>query len=406
MRVLLISAYFPPDTGSASHLIYELGKALRDQGHEVSVLTSLPGYYALGDLRRYRWRLWLREEVEGLNVVRVASPRLPRKLVFGRAVWQFGLALTAFVAGLFMKRHDVAVVYSPPLPLGVTAWAVRRIRGTPFVFNVQDLFPHNLVETGLLGRGLIFKFFEKMERFVYSTADWITVHAPGNVDHVVRRGGSEDRVTALPNWVDTHTILPSGSGDRFKRKHGLTGAYVVSFAGVLGHLQDLDVVLDAAGLTQDMQEIVWLIVGDGVQKEGLENKARTLGLENVRFVPMVPREVYPEVLYASDVCLATLKAEVKTPVVPSKILGIMAAGKPLVACMDTKGDGPALVSEADCGYALQAEDHEALADTVRTLYADRELGKRLGANGRAYAEAELSLDAAAQRHATLFEQIA
>ena len=201
-------------------------------------------------------------------------------------------------------------------------------------------------------------------------------------------------------------ILPSGSGARFRREHGLTGAYIVSFAGVLGHLQDLDVVLDAAALTKATKEIVWLIVGDGVQKDGLENKARDLGLENVRFVPMVPREVYPEVLYASDVCLATLKAEVKTPVIPSKMLGIMAAGKPLVACMDPKGDGPALVREADCGYALPAEDPEALANTVRTLFADRELGKRLGANGRAYAEAELSLDAAAQQHAKLFEQIA
>ena len=406
MRVLLLSAYFPPDTGSASHLILDLGKALRDLGHDVSVLTTLPGYYAAGDLKRYRWRLWVREEVDGLNVFRVASPRLPRSFLPGRAVWQFGAAFSTLLAGLVMKRQEIAFVYSPPLPLGVTAWAIRMVRGTPFVFSVQDLFPHNLLEVGLLRRGRIFRLLEKLERFAYSRADWITVHAKRNADHVVRNGGSRERLTAMPNWVNTAEIHPDLSGEPFRRRHGLTNRFVVSFAGVLGHLQDIDVVLDAAELARERSEIVWLIVGDGVQKDRLESDARARGLENVIFMPMVPREDYPQVLYASDVCLATLKREVKTSVVPSKILSIMAAGKPVVTCLNLDEDGATLVREADCGYALPPGDPASLAAAVKTLCDDLELGAQLGANGRSYVERELSLEVAAVRLVKLFEQIA
>ena len=104
----------------------------------------------MGDLGRYKRKLWKREEYDGLNVVRVASIRLPRRFIFGRALWQFLLAITTLIAGLLMRKRDVCVVYSPPLPLGLSAWLIRVFKKTPFVFNVQDLFPHNLIETGFI----------------------------------------------------------------------------------------------------------------------------------------------------------------------------------------------------------------------------------------------------------------
>lgn len=405
MHILLISAYFPPDTGSASHLIYELGKSLYQRGHEVTVLTSLPGYHTMGDLGKYKRKLWKREEYDGLNVVRVASIRLPRRFIFGRAIWQFLLAITTLIAGLIMRKRDVCVVYSPPLPLGLSAWLIRVFKKTPFVFNVQDLFPHNLIETGLMKKGIAFSIFEKMEKFIYSRADRITVHAESNVDHVLDRGGIASKVSAMSNWVDTDEIVINGSPEPFVTQYNLEGCFIVSFAGVLGHLQDLDVVLDAAETTKNECGIKWLIVGDGVQKQRLEDSAKVRNLNNVLFVPMVPRNVYPQVLYASSVCLATLKKAVTTPVVPSKILSIMASGKPVVTCMDTEGDAPRLVRDADCGYTLPPGDGAALAKVVRILHSDRNLGITMGANGRKYAESELSLNVATEKYLSLFSNL-
>jgi glycosyltransferase involved in cell wall biosynthesis len=142
-----------------------------------------------------------------------------------------------------------------------------------------------------------------------------------------------------------------------------------------------------------------------VEKQRMEGLARGMGLANVRFLPMVPQEEYPSVLYASDVCLATLRAQVKTPVVPSKILSIMAAGKPVVATMDPEGDAPRLVREAECGYPLPAGDSRALAEAVLRLYNDASLRRRLGNLGRVYAEAHLSLRQAAERYSVLLAKL-
>jgi glycosyltransferase involved in cell wall biosynthesis len=176
----------------------------------------------------------------------------------------------------------------------------------------------------------------------------------------------------------------------------------------LGYSQDLDVVLDAARILEDggwRSEILFLIVGDGVERPRLEAKARQMGLNNVRFLPMQPREKYPAVLHASDIGLVTLHAEVRTPVVPSKILSIMAAGRPVVAAMNLDGDGPRLIAEARCGLCVPPEDPRALAGAILKLYHNASLREELGRNGRRYAEEHLSLVLCATQYEELLHRI-
>jgi len=410
LRILLLTAYFPPDTGSAAHLFYELGRALAERGHEVTVLTSMPGYHALGPLEKYKGKKRIMEEVEGMEVVRVATPQLPRHLMVGRALWQFGGALAFFLAGLGLPKHDVAIVYSPPLPLGLTAWGFKRLRGIPFILNVQDLFPQSIIDLGLLKNRWLIRFFEALERFVYQQANVITVHSEGNRQYIARKLGMEraEKVMVIPNWVDTHFIQPGERMNWFREEHSLGDAFVASFAGVLGYSQDLDVILEAARILKDedpQSNILFLIVGDGVERPRLEAKARQMSLDNVRFLPMQPREKYPAVLHASDIGLVTLHAAVRTPVVPSKILSIMAAGRPVVAAMNLDGDGPRLIAEARCGLCVPPEDPRALAEAVLKLYHDASLREELGRNGRRYAEEHLSLDRCVAQYQALLQQV-
>jgi colanic acid biosynthesis glycosyl transferase WcaI len=402
MRILLLTAYFPPDTGSAAHLFYELGAALVERGHQVTVLTGMPGYHAQGSLERYEGKKRVEETVNGMDVVRAATPERRTSMV-GRALWHFGGALVFFREGLRLPDHDVAMLYSPPLPLGLTAWGWHKLRGLPFVLNVQDLFPQSIIDLGLLQNPVIIWAFRAMERFIYRHAPQITVHSPGNREHVIAHGGDAARVAVAPNWVDTDFIQPGERRNGFRHEHDLGDDFVVSFAGVLGYSQDLDVMLEAAKLTEDQDAITWLIVGDGVEKERLEAKADEMALNNVRFLPMQPRERYPSVLHASDVGLATLHAGVETPVVPSKILSIMAAGLPVVAALPLAGDAPALIQEADCGLCLPPEEPQALAEEVMHLHRDRSLRETLGQRGRRYAEQELSLAACVERYEGLLE---
>jgi glycosyltransferase involved in cell wall biosynthesis len=410
LRILLLTAYFPPDTGSAAHLFYELGRALVKRGHEVTVLTSMPGYHALGPLEKYKGKKRIKEDMDGMEVVRVATPQPPRHLLVGRALWQFGGALAFFLAGLALPSHDVAIVYSPPLPLGLTAWGLKKLRGIPFILNVQDLFPQSIIDLGLLRNRWLIRFFEAMERFVYQQANAITVHSEGNRQHIARKLGIEkaEKVRVIPNWVDTRFIQPGPRVNWFREEYNLGNAFIVSFAGVLGYSQDLDIVLEAARILKDenpQSDILFLIVGDGVERPRLEAKARQMGLNNVRFLPMQPREKYPAVLHASDIGLVTLHAEVRTPVVPSKILSIMAAGRPVVAAMNLDGDGPRLIAEARCGLCVPPEDPRALAGAVLKLYHDASLREELGRNGRQYAEEYLSLDRCVARYEVLLQQV-
>jgi len=407
LRILLLTAYFPPDNGSAAHLFSDLGEALVERGHRVTVVTGMPSYYAQGPLERYKGKVWLKETVNGVDVVRVSTLQLTRRLMVGRALSQFSTAAALFFTGLMLPPHDVALVYSPPLPLGLTAWGLQSLRGIPFVLNVQDLFPQSIIDLGLLKNRWFIRLFEAMERFVYQRASAITVHSGGNREHIFRRGGARDRVTVIPNWVDTELIQPAERMNWFRREHALGDTFVVSFAGVLGYSQDLDVVLEAARLVNHQPSavahppILWLIVGDGVERSRLETKALQMGLHNILFLSLETRDRYPAVLHASDVCLVTLHAKVKTPVVPSKILSIMAAGRPVVAALDLNGDASRFITEAQCGLCVPPEDPHALAEAVLRLYRDASMREDLGRNGRQYAERHLSLDACVPRYEEL-----
>ena len=322
-----------------------------------------------GDLSRYRRKLWLTEaQCQGPQIARVAVPQLFRDTPAGRGLWQLGCAFSFAVRSLTVSKPEVLLLYSPPLPLGLSAWGLRQLWGTPFVLNVQDLFPQSAIDLGILKSGFLIRLFERLERFIYQHADCITVHSSGNRDHVLRRGATPERVTVMHNWVDCDFIQPGERLNGFSKEHGLDDKFVVSFAGVLGYSQDIDLILDAAHLLREIPDICFLVVGDGVEKNRLVQKAQGMKLLNVKFLAMQPRHRYPAILHASDVSLATLHAEVATPVVPSKILSIMAAGRPVIACLDLSGDAPRLINEAQCGYVLPPEDAQSLSETILLIF--------------------------------------
>lgn len=405
MHILLLTAYFPPDVGSASHLFYELGQSFVAHGHRVSVVTGFPGYHAQGDLRRYRHKLYLHDVIEGISVHRVAVPYLARDTAFGRGLWQFTCAAIFTLAGFNVQSPDVVLVYSPPLPLGLTALLWRRLRGAPFVLNVQDLFPQSAIDLGILRHELLIGFFYWLERFLYRHVNAITAHSSGNRDYVVQHGGRPESTFVVPNSVAVDNIRPGPKNNDLRKRLGLNGHFVVSFAGIMGYSQDVDTVLSAADILRNERHIHFLLVGDGVEKDRLIRKSKQMGLTNVTWLPMQSREDYPSVLHASDVGLATLRADVKTPVVPSKILSIMAAGRPVIAASDARGDVPHLLQEAQAGFCLPPEQPHLLADRLLQLSQNPDLCLRLGRNGRRYAVEYLSTDTVAARYEAIFRTL-
>ena len=255
MRILMLTWYFPPETGLASHLFFELAKKLTEKCHKVSVLTGFPRYHVTGDSNLNGKGLLLKENMDGIKVFRVKMPNLPRHIPVVRGFDQFISAFLFFVRGLFIKDFDIVVVYSPPLPLALSGHILSKIRKKPFILNVQDLFPKSVIDLGLLKNGFLIRLMERIEAFLYKKSAVVTVHSGGNRNYVITRGGLPDKVKVIPNWVDIDFIKPGLRENGFREEWKLGDQFVVSFAGIMGYSQDLDIVIESASKLRHHSDI-------------------------------------------------------------------------------------------------------------------------------------------------------
>lgn len=391
LNILLLSRYFPPEIGTAANLFFDLARGLVRDEHTVTVVTGFPWHNLTFVPEQYSGKFFMKETMEGIEVLRVGIP-VPGPTKFKLAAGHLSAPFSSLVGGFCAPTPDIIFVYSPPLFMGLTGWLLALNKKVPFVFGVQDLHPQCYIDQGLLKNKVAISFLEKLEKFCYHKASVVTVHSQGNKDHITsKKGIPEDKIKVLPNWIDTEEMKPLPRDNEFSRQHDLNGKFVVGYAGTLGMSQGLMSVVEAAHILSDQKEIEFFVVGDGIEKSKMMKHVNEYGLTNVRFLPMQPKSLYPWVVASSDVSLVTLNKKVKTPVVPSKIISIMAAGRPVLASMPLDGDGPRLIEQAQGGVCIEAEEPEKLAEKIIFLAKHKELGEQLGSQGRDYVARHLSL---------------
>lgn len=383
MHVVLLSVAYPPEVRSASLLTYDFAAELAERGHHVSVVTVAPRYnLAEGD----RTRRYPRVSVEGgVRVVRTSTPPIHRVKPWIRGIGEMVVPATFAAAALrSVPRADVVEVYSPPLTLGLAGMALATAWRCPFVLNVQDLFPQNAVDLGLIRLGLVLKGLQALERTIYRRADAITVHSSGNRDFLVaHRGQPPNKVRIIPNWVAPEDFIACRTGE-FRDRYGLNGDFVAVFAGVLGPAQGLDVLVDAAHELADIPDLKLLLVGDGTEKGRLVERCFRRNQRNVVFRDFVGKKEYPGLLADCDVGLVSITSDYRTPVVPGKLLGYMAAGLPVIAALNRESDGHTVVAEAGAGYSVSSADVAAVAAALRALHGSRSAAREMGRRGREY----------------------
>ncbi len=400
MRILLLSPHYPPEVRSVSVLMSQLAEDLAAAGHEVTVLAPYPPANmaeAQSDAAPANGGGRVRvQRVTALPFVKVA-PTV-------RAVTHFTLAGSMIAAGWRLGRHDVLLAYSPPLTLALACEALGRAWGAPYILNVQDLYPQTLIDLGLARNRLVVGVLRWLERRAYRRAAAITVHSDGNRARLMAQGVPDAKVTVVPNWIDTKATAPGPRDNAYRTEFTLGDAFVVLFAGVMGYAQDMAVIVEAAAALRGERDILFLLIGDGVRRAEAEALVRDRRLENVRFGPFQPMERYPLLLNAADCCLATLQASVATPVVPSKIAGILAAARPVVAALPP-GDAREMIEASGGGICVPPGDAAALADAIRRIARDPASALEMGAAGRRYVERHFSRDGAAREYDALVERV-
>ena len=408
MDILLLIIQYPPDTNPTGALMARLAEGLRARGHRVDVLTAFPHYERFRVEPAWRGRLTALERGERGDTRRLwvfADGRKGRMLHRLASYLSFN-ALAAVSGLLARRRYDVILAPNGSFFTGLAAALVGAARGAPFVYNVQDLYPEVPVQAGQLTSPRAIAGLARLEKLMYRLAARVSVIAPSFRASLLAKGVPEEKIALIPNFVDTAFIRPLPRDNALSRELGLDGRLVVSYAGNLGYVYDLDGVLDAAARLAAHPDILFLIVGEGVSKPALERRAAALGLANVRFLPFQPRERLPELRAAADIQLSPHRPGTTGYSLPSKIYEVMASGRPILVAADPGSDVASLVESAGCGRSLPPGDPDALAEAILELRASPELRAMMGAAGRRYAERELSAEAVVAQYDDLLAQAA
>jgi lipopolysaccharide/colanic/teichoic acid biosynthesis glycosyltransferase len=402
MRILLLTQWFDPEPTFKGLLF---AKQLQAMGHQVQVLTGFPNYPGGKVYPGYRIRWFQREIVEGVEVLR--APLFPShdQSGFKRALNYLSFWLSSTLVGMLIARKaDVIYAYHPPLTTGVAAACIGAARGTPFVVDIQDLWPDTLSATGMLSHPRLLHLIERLCQWVYRQAAHVTVLSPGFKTRLEERGVLPEKITVVPNWADEAQIrLEHRPEDA--QNFGMTGRFNVVFAGTMGKAQALEAVLEAARLLPSDSSVQFVLVGGGIDVENLEAKRYALGLTNVRFLPRMPPSEIGRVLGLADALLVHLKDDPLFAItIPSKTQAYLHAGKPVI--MAVRGDAATLVEDACAGVTVSPENPEALAAAVQELTRTPQSQlEDMGARGQAYYRQYLSLEVGARRFAEMFERV-
>lgn len=385
MHVLLVTQYFKPESIGSSIWIHQLAMDLVNMGHQVTVLTGFPNYPERVVFEGYRGKIFQREQIDGINVIRTYIYASPNNAFWSRALNFGSFCASSALEGLVAPRPNVIYCIMPPLPLGLSAEFLGFIKKTPVVVNIQDIYPDIAIALGIFRNDLIIRFFKSMERFIYKHAKSIVVISDGFKENLVKKGVSPDKIYVVPNWADPDFIQPGPKDNPFSRRLALDDRFRLIYSGNLSYNSNLEPVIEAAEILRD-EPFSFIIVGNGVKKVKLERMVHEKGLTNVYFTPFQPLEEYPYVLAAADMSLVTLNTQAAMASVPSKVFKIMASCRPVLAITVNNNEVHRLINQANCGLCVPPDDPISLAETLRYAFAHRDEIERMGRCGRRYLE--------------------
>ena len=406
MHIAFFNRSFYPDATATGQLLTDLCEDLvRDHGCRVSVVTGPPLLPTAKPASR-GGVLVSRETYRGIGIHRVWGTRFDKKRFAGRATNYMSYFFGACWAGLRLDRPDVVVALTDPPIIGLAAWLAGRRFRAPLVMSYRDLFPEVTVLLEDFHSDRINAALQRVNRFLCrKSARVIALGDTMRRRLIDDKGASPERTIIIPDWADTSAIRPGPKRNAFSVEHGLADKFVVMHSGNIGLSQQLETVIDAAALLRDVRDIQIVFVGEGVKKADLQQKAQTLGLTNVTFLPFTPKERLHESFASADVFIVSLQRGLAGYIVPSKLYGILAAGRPYVAAVEDDCEVAVITRRYDCGRIAEPGNARMMADGVLALYHDRAHAARSGDNAR---QAALSFDRREQvaKYAALFQSLA
>ena len=390
--IIVLCPHFAPDTAPTGDVITRIVQEFVAKGQRVHVVTSLPWYRTHAIESGWTGRLVRREKTAWGSIIRVhpfpgksKSNLLRRAIGFGAFSAIAGVC-TVFAGGIH-RRPAAVISMSPPLTLGLTGWLASRIRRCPSVFNIQDVFPDAAVETGAITNARIIAVSRWLERVSYHRSDAVVVLSEDLRANVLAKISPkhQHKVHVIPNFVDSDRITPRDRMTSYRDELRIGNEQVVMYAGNVGYSQSLSMMLHAA---RQIPEVMFVINGDGAAREELQRDAA--GLSNIRFSGYQPADRVAEVLATADIHVVPLRTGLGAVSVPSKTYSILAAGRPVVAAIDSGTEVTRILAESGAGVSVAPDDPVAFTDALRAMVNSGSAATEAGARGRLWVESHVS----------------
>ncbi len=377
-KILLINQYYWPDHASTAQHLADLAEELAARGYECHVLCARGRYQAGGpDPPAY-------EVHEGVRIHRVRTTSLGRRGTLARMTDYLSFYAGAICKSLLLPRFDAVVTLTTPPIIGLVGTCLKRLKGSRHVYWSMDLHPDASLALGRMSpHNPVVRALRWLSGLVYRKADRVVVLGPYMADRVALQGVAGDRIETIPVWSRREEVYPIPRGANALRKSlGLGDAFVAMYSGNLGLAHSFDEFIEAARRLRDRSDIVFLFAGAGPRLREVKAAQERDGLSNIRFLDYVPRSHLHMSLSMADLHLISMRPEMTGIVVPGKLYGVMAAGRPALFVGPRHCESADTIRTAGCGITIDRGDVDRLVAALTHLAGDRSLARRMGERAR------------------------
>jgi len=410
-KILVINQHFYPEVAATGQLLLDLCVDLVKAGYVVKVITGNPN----GDFNKKNKTL-KRENYKGIEILRLKNTTFNKYRMTGRVLNYLSFHSLVFFQILFCKKPDLVLVMSTPPFISFHGLVLKKLKKVKTIYIVQDLFPDLVIELGKIKNKYFINILKSLSRCIIRRMDRVLVVGEFMERKIEReilqglQGMDSSQIITIHNWADGEKIsILRGENEKnlIKAEWGLEGRFIVLYSGNIGDLHEFDTIISAAEDLegQGWEKICFVFIGEGIKKEYIERKAKEKGLNNILFFPFQPREVLKYSLGMADVSLVTLDEGFEGMVVPSKIYGILASGRPVIAVVGGESEVTEIISKGRCGEIVKIGDYNALSDAVINYYNNSEKCYQEGMNGRKYFEENFDRKIATEKYIKVIEEI-
>ena len=404
MKITILHQYFYPDVSGAALRFTELATSLAKEGFEITVITGFPIDKSGQEAPRA-------EIYEGIRIYRVRKWLFNKKRPVGRALNAILFFMGAFFKTLTTDRTSILFVGSDPPFLPLLGWLMKKIRRQTYGVLVFDIYPDLAIQFGYLkNSSLLVRAWEQLNTLFLSQAKMIVTPGKYMKETLIKKiksPGEHSKIRVIPTWEDGYLIRPMPKEEnRFCQQHQLLNQTIVLYSGNMGIVHDLKSLIEAAELLKNESEILFVLIGDGAQKNRLTELASKKGLKNIRFFPYQPPEITPYSFTCGDIAVVSIKSEAKKLCVPAKLHTALASGQAILGIVPEDTEVAELIEREDCGIRVDPDSPAQMAKTILTLHQNQSLLAKYQKNARRVFESHFTKEQIMRDYIALFQSVA